>query len=126
MTKQQIKVDTYWEVIVYYDVDDSLFHYIQEDLENLNTVNKTIDNIRNIIASRKVKAVTLNNEKQHKSIILFSRHRTKRNYINSIVHEADYVKQSMLKAYSVNNKGENSAYTIGYLVSKMWEVFKHI
>ncbi len=34
-------------------------------------------------------------------------------YINSIVHEAEHIKQAMLKAYRVEDKGEPPAYTIG-------------
>jgi hypothetical protein len=30
----------------------------------------------------------------------------------------------MLRAYDVEDRGEAPAYTIGYLVKKMWEVFR--
>ena len=45
-------------------------------------------------------------------------------YIDSVVHEAEHVKQAMLKAYHVEDIGEPPAYTIGYLVGRMWEAFK--
>ena len=39
------------------------------------------------------------------------------------MHEAVHIKQAMLKAYRVEDKGETPAYTMGYLVGRMWEVF---
>ena len=49
---------------------------------------------------------------------------SKEDYLNSIIHEAEHIKQAMLKAYDVDDIGEPPAYTIGYLVMKMYEVFK--
>ena len=46
-------------------------------------------------------------------------HKTIEDYINSIVHEAEHVKQAMLKAYKVDDSGEPPAYTIGFIVMKM-------
>jgi len=51
--------------------------------------------------------------------VIFGRHGDVYNYINSIVHEAEHVKQAMLKAYDVEDRGEPPAYTIGYLVMRM-------
>lgn len=78
------------------------------------------------MSSGKGKAVTYNNLEKHTSVILFNRHKNKRDYINSLVHEAEHVKQAMLKAYDVKDVGEDPAYTIGYLVSRMWKVFRCI
>ena len=47
-------------------------------------------------------------------------------YINSLVHEAEHIKQAMLRAYKVRDTGENPAYTVGYLVMRMRQVFKEI
>jgi hypothetical protein len=59
-------------------------------------------------------------------VILFNHHEDKQDYVNSIVHEAEHVKQAMLKAYQVDDAGEPPAYTVGYLVGKMWEVFREL
>ena len=47
-------------------------------------------------------------------------------YINSIVHEAEHVKQAMLRTYMIEDKGEPPAYTIGYLVERMCEGFEEV
>ena len=47
----------------------------------------------------------------------------KYDYVSSIVHEAEHVKQSILKAYNVPDEDEAPAYTIGFLVMKMMEFY---
>ena len=72
------------------------------------------------------KAATFSDTAKHVSVVLFNPHESSKDYINSIVHEAEHIKQAMLKAYHVEDRGEAPAYTIGYLVGRMWEVFKTI
>ena len=43
-------------------------------------------------------------------------------YINSIVHEAEHVKQAMLAYYNIEDEGENAAYTIAYIATKMLQL----
>lgn len=79
-----------------------------------------------MLSSDKAKAVTISNISYHESIVLFNIHNSRYDYINSLVHEAEHIKQAMLHAYNVEDSGEAPAYTIGYLVMRMFEVFKHI
>lgn len=72
------------------------------------------------------KAVTVSNIEKHISVVLFNPHREMYDYINSIVHEAEHIKQDMLRAYNVDDSGEPPAYTIGYLVMKMLILFKYL
>ena len=67
----------------------------------------------------KTKAVTISNLKLHTSVVLFNKHKQYYDYINSIIHETEHIKQSMLYAYDVDDSGEPPAYTIGYIASKM-------
>ena len=71
MIKQLIDIDGYWEVIVY---------YIDDVYQNLKY---------------KAKAVTCSNIKEHISVVLFNYHKNRYDYINSIIHEAEHVKQHM-------------------------------
>ena len=73
--------------------------------------------------SGKAKAVTCSSVKNNTSIVLFNTHDTSADYLNSIVHEAEHIKQAMLEAYFIEDKGKPPAYTIGYLVEKMYGVF---
>ena len=83
-----------------------------------------IEKVRKSMVSGEAKAVTCSVNHQHTSIVLLNKHDSMADYVSSIVHEAEHVKQSMLKAYQVEDIGEAPAYTIGYIVKKMWEVFR--
>jgi len=119
MIKQYINIDNYWKVVVYYNINYNLFDYIVKDLNKLNTNTKTISNIYKNMSTEKAKAVTISNIKYKRSVVLFNTHKSFSDYINSIIHEAEHIKQAMLKAYNVDDKGEAPAYTIGFIVMKM-------
>lgn len=119
MIKQYINIDNYWKVVVYYNINYNLFDYIVKDLNKLNTNTKTIINIYKNMSTRKAKAVTISSIKYKRSVVLFNTHKSFSDYINSIIHEAEHIKQAMLKAYNVDDKGEAPAYTIGFIVMKM-------
>lgn len=125
MIKQVFYVEHYWEVIVYWNVDYDLFSDITYELLQIGFMGVAIKEMRKIMGTGKAKAVTCSSIDDHVSIVLFNHHSPKADYMNSIVHEAEHIKQAMLKAYDVEDKGEPPAYTVGYLASRMYEVFKH-
>lgn len=126
MIRQQIDVDGYWEVVVFYNVNYDLFYVVEEELRRMGGSKRTVDKIYRRMRSRKAKAMTYNDTAFHGSVVLFNRHHSVEDYISSLVHEAEHVKQGMLEAYQVEDKGEPPAYTIGYLVMRMWEVFSRL
>ena len=126
MIREVILVEDYWKIIVYYNIDYNLFNYIAKDFYSIGTSYKTINRIYKIMKSYKAKGVTLSNKDKHISVVAFNKHKTRLDYINSIVHEAEHVKQAMLKAYKVDDKGEPPAYTIGFIVMKMLRINKRL
>lgn len=125
MIRQEFDADGFWEVVVFYDADYHFFDVIADELKNYGADTATINKMYHMMSLGKAKAVTYSNYWKHISIILFNKHQTKKDYINSIVHEAEHVKQAMLKAYKIEDRGEPPAYTIGYLVSRMYAIFRH-
>ena len=123
MVRQHFYVRHYWEAIIYYNVDYGFFDVIVNDLKDIGFSYKKIKSLLHNLRF-KAKAVTCSNPERHISIVLFNRHDTVTDYIDSIVHEAEHIKQSMLKVYMVEDKDEPPAYTIGYLVSRMYPVFR--
>lgn len=121
MTKQKFNIENYWSVIIYWDVDYDLFHYIASDLNTIGFSDTAVKEVKDTMESGRAKAVTCSNN--YTSIVLFNKHKSITDYINSMVHEAVHIKQAMLKAYRVKDEGEAPAYTMGYLVGRMWEVF---
>lgn len=123
MTRQSFTIDGYWEVTVYYDVDYNLFNVIEEELLDKGASIALIEELYYMMYSGKAMAVTFSNSAQKYSMVLFNPHKTKQSYINSIVHEAEHVKQAVLKYYDVEDEGEDAAYTIGYIVGQMYKGF---
>ena len=124
MIRQEFDISYYWRVIVYYNVDYTLFNVIEDELTSANATQSILKRIYYRMKSHKAKAVTFSNINLHISIVLFNRHDTFEDYLDSLVHEAEHVKQAMLYAYRVKDAGEPPAYTVGHIVRRMWRVFK--
>ena len=123
MIRQEFYVEDYWKVIIYYNVDFHLLSVIGKEMRIYGLFSKEVFND---LKSGMVKAVTCSNLVEHVSIILFNKHSSRTDYINSIAHEAEHVKQAMLEAYNVEDEGEAPAYTMGFLVGRMYYVFKEL
>lgn len=126
MIRQHFYVEHYWEVIVFYDLDFDLFDVIEDELLGIGFPLKEVDYLYYQLWYVYAKAVTCSNILYHTSIILLPPHTSPQDYLDSIVHEAEHVKQAMLDAYNVEDVGEPPAYTIGYLISRMYPVFKNL
>lgn len=126
MIRQKFHIRSYWKVIVYYNVDYDFFDVIEKDLREAGAKNKIIEELYNNMHLGKAKGVTFSNEKLYTSIVLFNRHLNKNDYVNTVVHEGEHIKQSILSAYHITDKGEDAAYTIGYIVMRMFSVVKHL
>ena len=125
MIRHEFDVDGYWKVIVYYNVDYSFFNGINKELLRAGFSKEPLDEMWYSFSEKDTKAVTCSNIKKHISYVLFKHHTNKLDYINSVVHEAEHVKQAMLEAYDVKDSGELPAYTIGHLVAKMYRGYLH-
>lgn len=119
MIKRVINIDDYWKVIVYYNIDYNLFHIIDNSLKKLGCNDFQIDSIYNNMFHKYSKAVTISNIDKNLSVVLFNKHDSYNDYINSIIHEAEHIKQSMLDAYNIDDSGEAPAYTVGYIGMKL-------
>ena len=123
MVRQDFDIEGYWKVIVFYDVDYTYFSRIVSELVSAGASTQTIKEVYDMLRYGEAKAATFSDTANHISVVLFNPHESSKDYINSIVHEAEHVKQAMLHAYNVEDIGEPPAYTIGYLVSQMYHVF---
>lgn len=119
MIRRTINIDNYWKVIVYYNVNYNFFNIISKELKRYGASNSTIRRIYNRMSKGKAKAVTISFYEEKVSVVLFNNHKSYYDYVNSIIHEAEHIKQMMLEVYEVNDKGEAPAYTVGYVAMKM-------
>lgn len=126
MIRQQFYVEHYWKVIIYYDWNGDFSFPVFRELKSIGFPSEDIEDIFYELKSGNAKAVTCSNSYYHTSIVLLSPHTSPQDYLDSIVHEAEHVKQAMLEAYQVEDRGEPPAYTIGYLISQMYPLIKTI
>lgn len=122
MIRQVFDIDGYWKVVVYYNVDYNLYDYIVEDLRSITTPVEKMYDIKRSMQTI-AKAVTITSFKHKTSIVLFNKHKTIKDYIESIVHESYHITQALLDYYNVSNEGEPPAYTIGYIIRRMYDYF---
>lgn len=126
MIRQVFHVKNYWEVVVFWNIDYDLFSVVRRELRRGKASPYNIAKAYRDLKYERAKAAAYSNIYDHVSIVMFNPHRTREDYINSIVHEAEHIKQDMLYAYYVEDRGEPPAYTIGYLVMRMYEVFRSL
>lgn len=119
MIRRVFNIDNYWKVIVYYNVNYNFFNIISRELKYYGASNASIKRVYNKMSKCRAKGVTISFYEDRVSVVLFNTHKSYYDYINSIVHEAEHIKQAMLEYYLIDDKGEEPAYTIGYLAMKM-------
>lgn len=96
MIRQDISVNGYWDIIVCYDV------YLGQDNGGF----------------------THTDFRKKLSIVGIGKVNSKKQLINTIVHEAKHIQSHICKYYNVPEDGEQAAYLIGYIVMKMYKCFK--
>ena len=123
MIRKTIDIDGYWKVIVYFNVNYNFFNVIANDLRALGCSRALIKDVYFNMSTGYAKAVTVSNPDNETSIVAYNKHKSYYDYINSIIHEAEHVKQAMLDYYNVDDEGEPPAYTIAYIAIQMLKVF---
>jgi len=96
MKKQEIDIEGYWTIIIVY----------------------------NIYLGERNSGFTHTNFKKRLSIVGIGQADSKKQFLNTIVHEAKHVQSHICMYYDVPEDGEDAAYLIGYIVMKMYNVFK--
>ena len=119
MIRRTIDLDGYWKVIVYFNISYNFSHIIAATLRKYNCRERLIKSVLYNMFNHKAKAVTISIIKYKISIVLFNYHDDYYDYLNSIVHEAEHIKQSMLYTYDIEDDGEEPAYTVGAVASKL-------
>ena len=98
MIRQDIDIMGYWTIIIVYDV------YLGEENSGF----------------------THTNFNKRLSIVGIGKADSKKQFLNTIVHEAKHVQSHICEYYNVPEDGEQAAYLIGYIVQKMHRVFKNM
>ena len=119
MIKRVINVDNYWKVIAYSNISCNLLFIITRELNKIEVSKNQITSIYDNMFNNGAKAVTVSSTIKRVSVVLFNKHKNNIDFVNSIIHEAEHIKQSILYTYGIEDKGEEPAYTVGYIAMKM-------
>lgn len=98
MIRQDIDIDGYWTIIILY----------------------------NVYLGKKNTGFTHTDFNKRRSIVGISISTNKEQFINTIVHEAKHIQSHICKYYNVKEDSEDAAYLIGYIIEKMYSVFREI
>lgn len=98
MIRQDIDIEGYWRIVVVYDV------YLGQDNSGF----------------------TYTNYEKRLSIVGIGRASSKSQFLNTIVHEAKHIQSNICTYYDVPEDGEQAAYLIGYIVMKMYDIFRNL
>ncbi len=98
MIRQDIDIEGYWTLIVVYDA------YLGENNSGF----------------------THTDFKKKLSIVAIGRADSRKQFLNTIVHEAKHVQSHICMYYNVPEDGEDAAYLIGFIVMKMYDGFIHL
>jgi hypothetical protein len=96
MIIQDIDINGYWKVIVVYNVE----------------------------LGQKDGGFTYTDFKKKQSIVGIGKSTSNAQFLNTITHEAKHVQSHICKFYSIEEDNENAAYLIGYIIQRMYEVFR--
>ena len=95
--RQDIDIDGYWHIIVVYNV------FLGQDNAGFTHTD----------FSKKL------------SIVGIGMTTSKKQFINTISHEAKHIQSHICQYYQVSEDSEDAAYLLGYIMMKMYEVFKY-
>ena len=97
MKYQEIDIEGYWKIIVCYNV------YLGQDNAGFTHTD----------FSKKL------------SIVGIGMTTSRKQFINTISHEAKHIQSHICQYYQVSEDSEDAAYLLGYIMMKMYEVFKY-
>ena len=97
MKYQEIDIEGYWKIIVCYNV------YLGQDNAGFTHTD----------FSKKL------------SVVGIGMTTSKKQFINTISHEAKHIQSHICQYYQVSEDSEDAAYLLGYIMMKMYEVFKY-
>lgn len=118
-----------WHIFVYYEIDkhnNKKNHNIREMLSELDCPIDSIDDAMDILTNKLNTGMTYSNPNFKTSVVCISKTTSNEQFMNTVVHEAKHVQTTICEYYKIDEKSESAAYLIGYIVQRMYRVFKNI
>lgn len=128
MIGQRFYLDKYeWSVVVLYNVDSDDSEFIKDNLSKICNDRKLIKNSTKYIEQDIPNTGFIYSNFNDKiSLIIVGKTTSKKEFINTIVHEANHLQSHIATVYNLDEKGEEVCYLIGTIVETMYNVFRKI
>ena len=126
MIAQYIQLgDRDWNVLVYYNVDKYDFVEVIDSLQQLDCPEQEIKDAINTLR-RNNTGFTFSNTDYKMSIVCIGEATNIGQFVNTAIHEAKHVQSHICQYYNIEENSETSAYLIGHLVHKMYNMLRKI
>lgn len=126
MTSQYIKVDKYWNVLVYYNADYKDLPEIEDALYQVDCPEEDINAVLRVIYKNSNTGFTFSNSDYYMSVVCISETTSAEEFVNTAVHEAKHVQSHICEYYDIPEDSEEAAYIIGHIVSEMYKMVSKV
>lgn len=128
MIGQIINLKDYdWKIKIFYNTNINDKDIILDELKNICNDKKFINKAKqNIEYNSPNTGFIYTNYNTRQSLINIGHATSKKEFIDTIVHEANHLQSHIATYYNLNEKGEEVSYLIGYIVKQMYLVFRKL
>ena len=128
MIAQRFYLDKYeWSVVVLYDAGCNDVEFIQDNLSKIcDDKQKIKDSTRYIERGDLNTGFIYSNLDIKISLIVIGKATSNKQFLNTIVHEANHLQSHIATVYNLDEKGEEVCHLIGEVVERMYDVFRKI
>lgn len=123
MIRHKIDVRGYWTIISYYDITEEWYSEVVKELKAYGARKKDIKAIYDEMFIKHGYGFSFTNPDEETSIIGVIRTNSEEEFLDTVVHEADHVKNAISEYYNANTLGEDGAHLIGFIVKQSYKVF---
>lgn len=128
MIAQRFYLDKYkWSVVILYNVGQNDVEFVQDNLSKIcDDKQKIKDSTRYIERGDLNTGFIYSNLDIKISLIVIGKATSNKEFLNTIVHEANHLQSHIATVYNLDEKGEEVCYLIGEVVEQMYNVFRKI
>lgn len=123
MTKHYIDIVGKWAFIFAYNIEEKALGEVGEWLEALGAEPRDIFRAQRVL-TRMNTGLTYSNTSLRMSVMCIGRADSETQWLDTIVHEIDHLKNAIINYYDVDNDSEDAAYLQGFIMKKIMTELK--